>query len=173
MQDMARMAWRIRKRVWPKIWNILPKPTPRMRPEKRAARKQPVPVAVSQLKSNLAFSAVGLTTTGAERKTALWRYGTSQPPVLKEGVVALPIAVFTVGRPQRRTKMERRAQGSQALAICPPVYFWPVPPDWRTTQRSSMVSLTTAVGGSPEADSTRASRSSGKRQIFLGFQTRR
>ena len=64
MQVMARMAKRRRKRVRPKIRKSLRRLRPSRKPESRAARKQAVPVAVSQLKSNLAASAVGLATTG-------------------------------------------------------------------------------------------------------------
>src|SRR5258707_15347623 len=125
-----------------------------MMPEKIAARKQPVPVAVSQLKSNLAFSAVGLVTTGCARNTALWRYGTSQPPVLKLGVVALPIAFLMVGSPHTSTKTERMAKGSQALAICPPL--WPVMGavccSLRTSHSSSIWSEMTGFAGEAGAE---------------------
>src|SRR5271154_3046140 len=128
MQVMATMAKRRRKRVPPKIFRILPGPTPRIRPERRAARKQAVPVAVSQLKSKRAASAAGFTTTGGVRNTLAWRYGQSQPAgpgrflpsgslTVKAGVVALFMASLMLGRPQARTKSERMAKGSQALAI--------------------------------------------------------
>ena len=111
----------MRDTVWPKILSIAPGPSPSSAPASSAARKHPVPVAVSQLKSNLAFSAVGIATTGWARKTVLCRYGTSHPPVLNAGVVAFPIAAFTLGSPHIKTNKERIANGSHALAICPPV----------------------------------------------------
>src|SRR3989442_6281074 len=99
-----------------------------MRPAKGAARKHPVPVAVSQLRSNRAASAVGFATTGVVRKTLACKYGQSHPAgpgrglpsantTLNEGVVALFIADFTACNPQTRTKRERIAKGIQALAI--------------------------------------------------------
>src|SRR5712692_11977547 len=102
-----------------------------MRPAKSAARKQPVPVAVSQLRSKRAASAVGFCTTGAVRDTLPCKYGQSHPAgpgrglpsaitTLKEGVVALFITNFTEGNPHTRTNRERIAKGIQALAIWPP-----------------------------------------------------
>src|SRR2546428_7212784 len=79
MQVIATIANLNRTRVRPKIWNILPGLRPRMRLAKRAARKQPVPVAVSQLRSNRAASAVGFATTGVVRKTLACKYGQSHP----------------------------------------------------------------------------------------------
>src|SRR6266436_2629408 len=128
MQVMATMAKRNRKSVRPKIWNIFPGLRPRMAPARRAAKKQPVPVAVSQLKSNRAASAAGFSTTGAVRKTLACKYGQSQPAgpgrtlpsagtTLKEGVVAWFMASFTAGNPQTSTKTERIAKGIQAFAI--------------------------------------------------------
>src|ERR1700722_33574 len=128
MQVMAMMAKRKRQRGQPKIFRILAGPSPRIRPETRAARKQPVPVAVSQLKSKRAASAAGFATTGAVRKTLLWSAGQSQPAgpgrflpsgmtTVKAGVVALFMASLMLGRPHARTKSERTAKGSQALAI--------------------------------------------------------
>jgi len=73
MQVMAMMAKRNRNSVLPRIFMILPGPSPRTRPETRAARKQPVPVAVSQLKSKRAASAAGFATTGAVLNTRAWR----------------------------------------------------------------------------------------------------
>src|SRR6266852_4943894 len=130
MQVIATIANLNRTRVRPKIWNILPGLSPRMRPAKRAARKQPVPVAVSQLRSNRAASAVGFATTGAVRNTLACKYGQSHPAgpgrglpsaitTLNEGVVALFIANFTVGNPHTRTKRERIANGIHAFAIWP------------------------------------------------------
>src|SRR6266403_1027492 len=79
MQVMATMAKRNRKSVRPKMWNIFPGLRPRMTPAKRAAKKQPVPVAVSQLRSNRAASAVAFCTTGAARNTLACKYGQSHP----------------------------------------------------------------------------------------------
>src|SRR6266852_9400029 len=121
MQVMATIANRKRKSVRPKIPRIRAGFSPRRNAETSAARKQLVPTAVSQLKSNLAFSGVALSTTGCARETALCKYGTSQPPLAKAGVVALPIAVLMVGNPQSKTKTDRIAKGIQALAICAPV----------------------------------------------------
>jgi len=71
-------------------------------------------VAVSQLKSNLGFPRLGLAPTSCARKTLCEIRAHSQPPVLKRGVVALPIAFLDVGSPHniQRRKM---AKGSQAL----------------------------------------------------------
>src|SRR4029077_20871596 len=132
MQVIATIANRKRTRVRPKIWNSLPGPRPRRRPAKIAARKQPVPVAVSQLKSKRAPSAVGFCTTGVVRDTLLCKYGQSHPAgpgrglpsgmvTLKAGVVALFIASFTVGQPQARTITGEIGKGSQALGVFPPV----------------------------------------------------
>src|SRR5580704_2274134 len=128
MQVMAMMAKRRRTNVPPKIFKILMGPRPRIKPERRAARKQAVPVAVSQLRSKRAASAAGLATTGGVRNTLLWSAGQSQPAgpgrglpsgslTEKAGVVALFMASLMLGRPQARTKSERMAKGSQALAI--------------------------------------------------------
>src|SRR5437016_14356547 len=87
-------------------------PTPSNRPATIAAKKQPVPVAESQLKSYRAASGVSLVTTGAARLTALCRNGTSQT-----GVVARFIAPLTAGRPHTSTKTDRIANGIQALRI--------------------------------------------------------
>src|SRR5215469_4290866 len=119
MQAMAMTAKRILTSVFPKILSMAAGPNPSSVPESRAARKHAVPVAVSQLKSNLAFSGVGLATTGCARSTARCRCGTFHPPVEKAGVVALPMAVLKDGRPQHNTKSDRIAKGIQALAICP------------------------------------------------------
>src|SRR5579862_5123473 len=111
---------------------ILPAPRPRISPETRAARKQPVPVAVSQLKSKRAASATGFATTGVVRKTLLWSPGQSHPAgpgrffpsgnfTVKAGVVALFMASLMLGKPQAGTKSERMANGNQALAIWPGV----------------------------------------------------
>src|SRR5216683_5074045 len=104
--------------------------SPRSTPDRRAAKKQPVPVAVNQLKSKRAASAAGFSTTGVVRDTLACRYGQSHPggpgrtlpsgiTTLKEGVVDLFIASFTEGNPHTSTNTERMANGIQALAICP------------------------------------------------------
>src|SRR5580658_8270360 len=90
---------------------------PSTKPEIMAAKKQPVPVAVSQLKSYLAASGVGLETTGAARVTALCSTGT-----VHTGVVALFIGPLIAGKPQRITNTDRMANGNQARAICPELY---------------------------------------------------
>src|SRR5882724_10377687 len=118
MQDIAMMANLMRYTVFLKIRKSSFGFKPRIVPATSAARKQPDPVQVSQLKSNFAFSAVGLVTTGCARNTALWRYGTSHPPVLNDGVVAFPIAALIGGRPQQSTKIDRIANGIQARATC-------------------------------------------------------
>src|SRR5712671_5906666 len=69
MQVIAMMANRKRTRVLPRMPNIRAKPSPRRSPARMAARKQPVPVAVSQLKSKRAASGVGLAATGIVRET--------------------------------------------------------------------------------------------------------
>src|SRR4029077_1810502 len=99
MQVMAIIAKRNRTSVLPKMPHIWLKPSPRRSPARIAARKHPVPVAVSQLKSKRAASGVGLATTGVVRETFPWRYGQSHPAgpgrgfpsaitTLNEGVVA-------------------------------------------------------------------------------------
>src|SRR5215471_15323841 len=118
MQAMATMAKRIRLSVFAKILTSGPGPRPNKIPLNSAARKHAVPVAVSQLKSNFAFSGVGLATTGCPRKTALCRYGTFHPPFTNSGVVALPIAVLMEGKPQHNTRADRIAKGIHAFAIC-------------------------------------------------------
>src|SRR5256885_15581009 len=130
MQLIAMMANRRRTRVLRKMPNIRPKLSLRSSPARTAARKQPVPVAVSQLKSKRAASGVGLAATGIVRETFPWRYGQSQPAgpgrglpsaitTLNEGVVAWLMALLIEGRPQHRTKIDRIANGIHALAICP------------------------------------------------------
>src|SRR5215472_9955679 len=71
MQEMASTAHRMRKRVCPKTLISLPGLTPRSRPPTIAARKQPVPVAASQINGNLAPSGVGFPTTGLSREILL------------------------------------------------------------------------------------------------------
>src|SRR5713101_4965147 len=162
MHVIATIANLSRTRVRPKIWNIFPDLRPRSMPAKRAARKQPVPVAVSQLKSNRAASAVAFWTTGAARNTLPCKYGQSHPggpgrtlpsaiTTLKEGVVALFITNFTEGNPHTRTNRERIAKGIQALAI------WPLEKCLTESLASAAVTAS----------------SSAKRQIFFGCQKRR
>src|SRR3989441_5417900 len=116
MKEIAMTASFMRFRVDQKIFASWAGPTPSRSPATIAAKKQPVPVAESQLKSYRAASGVSLVTTGAARVTALCRYGTSQT-----GVVARFIAPLTAGRPHRSTKTERIANGIQALMILPAV----------------------------------------------------
>src|SRR5204863_8624440 len=129
---IATMANRNRTSVWPKSFMSLPGPRPRSRPARIADRKHPVPVAVSQLKSKRAASAVAFCTTGAVRNTLPCKYGQYHPVgpgrglpsgiiTLKAGVVALFMANFTLGNPHRSTRTERIAKGSQALAVWPAV----------------------------------------------------
>src|SRR5437762_7886239 len=130
MHVIAMIANRNRTNVLPKMPNIRLKPSPRRSPERIAARKQPVPVAVSQLKSKRAVSDVGLATTGVVRETFPWRYGQSQPAgpgrglpsaitTLNEGVVASLRAFLIEGSPQHRTKTDRITKGIHAFAVCP------------------------------------------------------
>ena len=67
MNEIAIIASRIRTSVRQKIFISRAGLTPSSSPATIAARKQPVPVAESQLKSYLAGSGVGLATTGADR----------------------------------------------------------------------------------------------------------
>src|SRR5262249_18800219 len=79
MQAIASTAQRIRYSVCPKILMSFTGLTPRISPLTIAARKQPVPVAESHMKGNLAPSGVGLGTTGLSREILRW-IGVSQPP---------------------------------------------------------------------------------------------
>src|SRR5947207_16456 len=130
MQVIAMMAKRKRTRVLPKMPNIRPKLRPRRSPARMAAKKQPVPVAVSQLKSKRAASGVGLLATGIVRETFPWSQGQSQPAgpgrgwpsaitTLNEGVVAWLRAFLIEGSPQHRTKIDRIRKGIHAFAVCP------------------------------------------------------
>src|SRR5205085_5713655 len=130
MQVIAMMAKRKRTRVLRKIANIRPKLSLSRSPARMAARKQPVPVAVSQLKSKRAASGVGLAATGIVRETFPWRYGQSHPAgperglpssitTLKEGVVAWLRAFLIEGSPQHKTKIDRIRKGIHAFAVCP------------------------------------------------------
>src|SRR3954451_20195336 len=86
MAEMAITAHRMRKSVCPKMVNSFTGFTPRIRPPIIAARKQPVPVAESQMNGNFAPSGVGLPTTGLSREILLW-IGVSQPPLGLPSVV--------------------------------------------------------------------------------------
>src|SRR5438046_9180398 len=105
MNEIAMTASFMRLSVDQKILASCTGPTPSNRPATIAAKKHPVPVAESQLKSYRAASGVSLVTTGAARVTARCREGTSQT-----GVVAAVIALVTVGRPRRSTNTEREAK---------------------------------------------------------------
>src|SRR5581483_1354427 len=65
MNEIAIMASRIRTSVLQKIFINCNGPKPSNNPDTIAAKKQPVPVAESQLKSYRAASGVGFATTGA------------------------------------------------------------------------------------------------------------
>src|ERR1700686_2825681 len=130
MQVIAMMANRRRTRVLKKMPNIRPKLSLRSSPARIAARKQPVPVAVSQLKSKRAASGVGLAATGIVREIFPWRYGQSQPDgpgrglpsfitTLKEGRVAWLRAFLIEGSPQHKTKSDRIRKGIHAFPVCP------------------------------------------------------
>src|SRR5262249_31969420 len=80
MQEIASTAQRIRYNVCPKILMSFTGLTPRISPPTIAARKQPVPVAESHIKGNLAPSGVGLATTGLSREILRW-IGVSHPPL--------------------------------------------------------------------------------------------
>src|SRR5260221_1034820 len=71
MAEMASTAHRIRNNVRPKIVINVTGLTPRIVPPTSAARKQPVPVAESQINGKRAPSGVGLPTTGLSREILL------------------------------------------------------------------------------------------------------
>src|SRR5262245_25449670 len=114
----------------------LPMLTPRIRPPMIAARKQPVPVAESQMKANFAPSGVGLGTTGASREILLC-IGVAQPLLslgfpsgflttlpsgprtTQFGVVWMFIQSLTGLKPQRKTNTERIRNGNQATKVLP------------------------------------------------------
>src|SRR5258707_773526 len=79
MNEIATIASRIRTSVRQKIFINCTGPCPSNNPETIAAKKHPVPVAESQLRSYRAASGVGFATTGADREIALCRYGISHP----------------------------------------------------------------------------------------------
>src|SRR5205809_1408360 len=122
MNDIAMTASFMRLSVRQKICASWAGPSPSTRPATIAAKKHPVPVADSQLKSYRAASGVSLVTTGAARDTALCRNGTFQT-----GVVARFIAPLIAGRPHTNTKTERMANGIQAFAIWPGVCLGTLP----------------------------------------------
>src|SRR5437016_9394263 len=117
MHVIAMIANRNRTRVFPKMLKMRGTLSPSSSPETIAARKQLVPVAVSQLKSKRAASGVGFATTGVVRETFPWRYGQSQPAgpgrglpsaitTLNAGVVASLRAVLIEVSPQHKTKSD-------------------------------------------------------------------
>src|SRR5262252_3711929 len=120
MAEMASTAHRIRNNVYPKSLRSFARLTPRIKPPTIAARKQPVPVAESQMNGKRAPSGVGLGTTGWAREILLW-IGSSHPPlglpstVNHAGVVFTFIHVFTGLNPHRKTNTERIRNGSHAL----------------------------------------------------------
>src|SRR5579859_387286 len=138
--------------------------TPRISPPRTAARKQPVPVAESQINGKRAPSGVGFPTTGLSREILLCS-GVSHPPlglpsaVRKAGVVWTFIQVFTGLYPHRKTKTERIRKGSQALKTRPALYPPLEPPE---TEGSPAAAPETAVASSSE-----------NLQIFFGFQKSR
>src|SRR6266571_5461863 len=71
MNEIAIIASRMRTKVCQNLFISRIGLIPSSSPETMAAKKQPVPVADSQLKSYLAASGVGFVTTGADRVTAL------------------------------------------------------------------------------------------------------
>src|SRR2546428_9408181 len=150
MKEIAMTASFMRFRVDQKIFASWAGPTPSRSPATIAAKKQPVPVAESQLKSYRAASGVSLVTTGAARVTALCSKGTFQI-----GVVALLMAPLIAGRPQTSTVSDRIANGIQALATCPGVC------------------LGTAVGLPLGCPTGVAAPSSSNRQTRFGLQKRR
>src|SRR2546427_969410 len=112
MKEIASTASFMRFRVAQKIFASWAGPTPSKRPATIAAKKQPVPVAESQLKSYRAASGVSLVTTGAARLTALCRNGTYQTDVVAPFIVPL-----NTGRPPTNTATVRIAHGIPALRI--------------------------------------------------------
>src|SRR5206468_12918334 len=108
MNEIAMTASFMRLSVDQKILASWTGPTPSNRPATIAAKKHPVPVAESQLKSYRAASGVSLVTTGAARDTALCKNGTFQT-----GVVARFIAPLIAGRPHTSPKTERMANRSE------------------------------------------------------------
>src|SRR6266516_3241775 len=94
MNEIAMTASFMRLSVYQKILASCTGPNPSNRPATIAAKKHPVPVAESQLKSYRAASGVSLVTTGAARVTSLWSKGTFQ-----FGVVARLMAPLMDGSP--------------------------------------------------------------------------
>src|SRR6476646_6860453 len=96
MAEMAITAHRMRKSVCPKMVNSFTGLTPRISPPIIAARKQPVPVAESQMNGKRAASGVGLATTGLSCETLLWIV-VSQPPLgLPSGVVHAGVVLLSM-----------------------------------------------------------------------------
>src|SRR5260370_2885493 len=118
--EIASTANRMRKSVCPNNCSSFNGRTPRIVPPTMAARKQPVPVAESQMKGNFAPSGVGFGTTGLSREIIRCS-GVFYPPlgfpspVTQEGVVWMFIPPFTGLYPHRDTKRERIRNGTQAL----------------------------------------------------------
>src|SRR5580698_2282772 len=132
MNEIAIIASRIRTSVFQNVRINFTGLKPSSNPDTIAARKQPVPVAESQLKSYRAASGVGFATTGTAREIALCRYGTSHPggpartlplaiTTRNAGVVARFMASFMDGRPHRSTKRDKMAKGIHAFRTCPAV----------------------------------------------------
>src|SRR2546426_1236148 len=141
MKEIAMTASFMRLRVDKKIFASWAGPTPRKRPATIAAKKQPVPVAESQLKSYRAASGVSLVTTGAARVTALCSNGTFQI-----GVVARFMAPLIAGNPHTSTKTDRIANGIHALTIWPAVCLGMPPACAPDTAARSFANLQTRGG---------------------------
>src|SRR5271163_4726740 len=102
-----------------------------MNPEITADRKMPVPVALSQLKLNIAGSFVFLATTGGTRSISLFKpcTGNCGAVILLGGVLHVAVEVKTfsgvfmiflpVTVPQQKTMTLRMSQGSQARTTSP------------------------------------------------------
>src|SRR5277367_3384457 len=134
MNEIRTIASRFRTSVFQKIFISCSGLCPSGNPETIAAKKHPLPVADSQLKSYRAASGVGLLTTGAARVIALCKYGQFHPGLpgrtlpsacttINAGVVALFIASFTVGSPHASTNSESTANGIHAFSTVPIGYF--------------------------------------------------
>src|SRR5580692_5402382 len=134
MNEIAIIARRMRTRVRQNIFSNLIGLSPNNIPDTSAAKKHPLPVADSQLKSYRAPSGVGLLTTGAARVIALCKYGQFHPggpgrtlpsacTTIKAGVVALFIANFTEGSPHVSTNSDKTANGIHAFATVPAGYL--------------------------------------------------
>src|SRR5258708_13803549 len=89
-----------------------------------AARKQPVPVAESQMKGNFAPSGVGFGTTGLSRDiircSAVFHPPLGFPSAVhQEGRVWMFIQSFTGLYPHRKTQREMIRNGTHTLKSCP------------------------------------------------------